>query len=53
MEYHDNGQWVIKPVPADHTTGAGADVERELKGQTKKIEGTYRNDLLEGRGEGI
>ncbi len=47
-EWLDNGQWVLKPVKADPVTGAPADVERVLEGQTKKREGTYVNDLLEG-----
>jgi antitoxin component YwqK of YwqJK toxin-antitoxin module len=48
VEYYQNGRWVIKPVPADPETGARADVERQLQGQTKKREGTYRNDQLQG-----
>ncbi len=47
-EYHDNGQWVIEMVPADMALGAPAFEQRVLKGQTKKREGTYRNDLLDG-----
>ncbi len=48
VEYHDTGEWVIVPRPADPVTGERADVMRELKGQTKKIEGRYKNDLLDG-----
>jgi antitoxin component YwqK of YwqJK toxin-antitoxin module len=47
-EYYDNGQWLMKPVPADPNLGTPADVQRVLEGQTKKREGTYVNDLLEG-----
>jgi antitoxin component YwqK of YwqJK toxin-antitoxin module len=47
-EWHDNGQWTLKPLKADPVTGAPGDVERILEGQAKKREGTYVNDLLEG-----
>jgi antitoxin component YwqK of YwqJK toxin-antitoxin module len=47
-EYHNNGQWVLRKVPADPVTGAPAFEERVLQGQTKAREGTYVNDLLEG-----
>lgn len=47
-EWHDNGRWVMKPVKSDPMTGAPADMERLLEGQTKAREGTYVNDLLEG-----
>jgi antitoxin component YwqK of YwqJK toxin-antitoxin module len=47
-EYHANGRWVMKPVQPDPTMGAPADVERVLEGQTKRLEGTYVNDQLEG-----
>jgi antitoxin component YwqK of YwqJK toxin-antitoxin module len=48
VEYHDNGRWVIKNIPSDPVSGAKADVERELQGQTKKLDGTYKNDQLHG-----
>ncbi len=48
IEWHDDGQWVLKPVPADEVTGAPGDMERVLQGQTKAREGTYANDLIEG-----
>lgn len=48
VEYYDNGTWLMKPVPADPNMGTPADVQRVLEGQTKKREGTYVNDLLEG-----
>ncbi|MBK7100444.1 MAG: toxin-antitoxin system YwqK family antitoxin [Flavobacteriales bacterium] len=48
VEYHDNGTWSVKPMPADPIMGTRSDMERELKGQTKKREGTYVNDLLNG-----
>jgi antitoxin component YwqK of YwqJK toxin-antitoxin module len=47
-EYHSNGKWVMKPLPADPVNGAPADVQRVLEGQTLKREGNYVNDLLEG-----
>jgi antitoxin component YwqK of YwqJK toxin-antitoxin module len=48
VEYHDNGKWEIRPVPADPVMGTPADMERVLVGQTKKREGTYKADKLEG-----
>ncbi len=48
VEYFDNGTWSLKPMPADPILGTPGDVQSELKGQTKKREGTYVNDLLEG-----
>ena len=48
VEYYDNGTWLMKPVPADPNMGTPADVQRVLEGQTKKREGAYVNDLLEG-----
>ncbi len=48
VEYHDNGQWVLERMPADEVRGFPAFEQRVLKGQTKKIEGTYKNDKLEG-----
>lgn len=48
VEYHDNGEWVVRNVPADPVMGTPPDMERVLQGQTKKREGTYLNDLLEG-----
>jgi antitoxin component YwqK of YwqJK toxin-antitoxin module len=47
-EYHDNGQWMIKPMPADPVSGTPQDMQRVLHGQTVKQEGRYVNDLLEG-----
>ena len=47
-EYHHNGKWELKTVPADPIKGTPEDMERILVGQTKKREGTYKNDLLEG-----
>ena len=47
-EYYDNGKWNVRTVPADPVKGSPEDVERVLSGQTKKREGTYKNDLLEG-----
>lgn len=48
VEYHDNGKWEVRPVPADPVRGTPADMERVLVGQTKKREGTYKADKLEG-----
>lgn len=47
-EWHDNGQWVLRPTKADPVLGTPTDVERVLEGQTKKREGTYADDQLEG-----
>jgi antitoxin component YwqK of YwqJK toxin-antitoxin module len=47
-EYHDNGRWEMKAMEADPVMGTPNDVERVLRGQTKKTTGTYVNDLLEG-----
>ncbi|MCU0319313.1 MAG: hypothetical protein MUE88_04470 [Flavobacteriales bacterium] len=47
-EYHDNGQWLVKPMPADPVLGTPPDMQRVLEGQTVKREGRYVNDLLEG-----
>ncbi|MEO8589781.1 MAG: hypothetical protein ABI432_10460 [Flavobacteriales bacterium] len=47
-EYHDDGTWTMRELPADPIKGTPADMERVLLGQTKRIEGTYKNDLLEG-----
>lgn len=48
VEYYDNGKWVVRPMPADPVMGTPAEMERVLQGQTKKREGIYKNDLLEG-----
>jgi antitoxin component YwqK of YwqJK toxin-antitoxin module len=48
VEYHDNGRWVVKAMPSDPVMGTPPDMERVLEGQSKKREGTYKNDLLEG-----
>lgn len=47
-EFYDNGRWEMKMMEADPVMGTPGDVERVLRGQTKKKEGTYVNDLLEG-----
>lgn len=47
-EYYDNGHWEMKPMQVDPVMGTPGDVERVLRGQTKKMEGAYKNDLLEG-----
>lgn len=48
VEYYDNGTWTMKPVAGDPVMGTPSDMERVLQGQTKKREGAYVNDLLEG-----
>jgi antitoxin component YwqK of YwqJK toxin-antitoxin module len=48
VDYYNNGRWVVQPMPSDPVVGAPADMERTLQGQTRKREGTYRNDMLEG-----
>ncbi|MEX1133101.1 MAG: toxin-antitoxin system YwqK family antitoxin [Flavobacteriales bacterium] len=48
VEYYNNGEWVVRPMPADPVKGTPPDMERVLQGQTKKREGAYKNDLLEG-----
>jgi antitoxin component YwqK of YwqJK toxin-antitoxin module len=48
VDYYNNGRWVVRATPSDPVTGAPADLERTLEGQTRRREGTYRNDLLEG-----
>lgn len=47
-EYHCNGTWVTEQLPADPALGGTPEVQRVLKGQSKKREGTYRNGLLNG-----
>ena len=47
-EYHDNGSWVTRPVKLGPDGAEVGQQERVLEGQTKKREGVYRNDLLEG-----
>ena len=47
-EYRDDGKWVMRELPPDPVKGTPGDMERVLQGQTKKIEGVYKNDVLEG-----
>ncbi len=47
-EWFDNGTWTNAPVTLGPEGLGKKDVERELKGQTKKREGMYRNGSLEG-----
>jgi len=47
-EWNDDGAWVTRPVKLGPEGMEKGDVERVLEGQTKKREGTYRNDLLDG-----
>ncbi len=47
-EWYDNGKWADVPVSLGPDGMAKKDVERELKGQTKKREGNYKDDLLDG-----
>ena len=47
-EWFDNGTWSDIPVKLGPEGEEKADAERELKGQTKKREGVYKNDMLDG-----
>lgn len=47
-EFHCNGTWVEEQLPADPALGGKPEVQRVLKGQTKKREGTYHNGSLNG-----
>lgn len=47
-EWFDNGRWVVKPISLGPVGEQVADSERVLEGQTKKSEGVYQNDSLQG-----
>jgi antitoxin component YwqK of YwqJK toxin-antitoxin module len=47
-EYHANGRWTERPAKVGPDGAEKSETERVLEGQTKKREGTYKNDLLEG-----
>ena len=47
-EYHDNGRWTERPAKVGPDGAEKSETERVLEGQTKKREGTYKNDKLEG-----
>ncbi len=47
-EWYDNGKWVTKPVELGPQGEQQQDEERELQGQTKKREGSYNHDVLDG-----
>lgn len=47
-EWNNDGAWVERPVRIGPDGMQKGDTERVLEGQTKKREGTYKNDLLEG-----
>jgi antitoxin component YwqK of YwqJK toxin-antitoxin module len=47
-EYFDNGNWVKRPVKVGPPGHEVTQEERVLEGQTKKREGQYKNDRLEG-----
>ncbi len=47
-EYHCNGTWVEEPIVGDAALGGRQEVQRVLKGQSKKREGTYLNGQLNG-----
>lgn len=47
-EWYDNGAWTDVPIKLGPQGEEKSDVERELKGQTKKREGSYKNDVLQG-----
>ncbi|MEO8067462.1 MAG: hypothetical protein ABI599_07215 [Flavobacteriales bacterium] len=47
-EWYDNGKWVETPMAPTAEGIFAGDLQRELKGQTKKREGTYVNGNLHG-----
>ncbi|HMN07038.1 MAG TPA: toxin-antitoxin system YwqK family antitoxin [Flavobacteriales bacterium] len=47
-EWYNNGKWVDGPIKLGPQGAEHLEMQRELKGQTKKREGTYKNDVLEG-----
>jgi len=47
-EWNNDGAWVERPVKIGPEGEQKGDMERVLEGQTKKREGTYKNDLLDG-----
>ncbi|MFZ1689133.1 MAG: toxin-antitoxin system YwqK family antitoxin, partial [Flavobacteriales bacterium] len=47
-EWNDNGKWVETPMAPTAEGIFAGDVQRELKGQTRKREGTYVNGKLHG-----
>lgn len=47
-DYYDNGRWEVRPLKMEDAEVSPVDVERVLTGQTKKRDGKYVNDLLEG-----
>lgn len=47
-EWYDNGTWTEVPMKLGPERNAVPQVERELKGQTKKREGAFHNDVLHG-----
>ena len=47
-EYYDNGHWTQHPAKVGPEGAEKSETERVLEGQTKKREGTYQNDLLDG-----
>lgn len=47
-EWNNDGTWVTRLVQVGPQGAERGDMERVLEGQTKRREGTYRNDLLDG-----
>ncbi len=47
-EYFDNGHWKVQPAKLGPDGAETSQEERVLEDQTKKREGTYANDVLEG-----
>jgi antitoxin component YwqK of YwqJK toxin-antitoxin module len=47
-EWNNDGTWVERPVKIGPEGAEKNDLERVLEGQTKKREGTYKNDELDG-----
>lgn len=47
-EWNNDGAWTTKPVQLGPEGAEKSDVERVLEGQTKKREGNYKGDQLDG-----
>lgn len=47
-EWYNNGRWVDGPIKLGPQGSEHMEMQRELKGQTKKREGAYKNDVPDG-----
>lgn len=47
-EWYDDGKWVEEPMKLGPKGHEQVEMERKAVGQTKKREGTYKNDVLHG-----